>query len=125
MWLVNEYGVRTMNLAEQLKQQCTIENSKGGQYYATTYNANLDFYSSLSRFNKTNTINLKFANALNENKLIALANLLYLLDIREGKGERRIFKTAFKYLCLNDFDSAKIIIPFIGQLVSLLPLYLC
>lgn len=116
MWLVNEYGVRTMNLAEQLKQQCTIENSKGGQYYATTYNANLDFYSSLSRFNKTNSINLKFANALNENKLIALANLLYTLDIREGKGERRIFKTAFKYLCLNDFDSAKIIIPFIGQL---------
>ena len=33
-----------------------------------------------------------FNNALNENEDLALANLLYILDIRGGKGERRIFK---------------------------------
>ena len=32
-----------------------------------------------------------------ENEELALANLLYILDIRGGKGERRIFKTIFEY----------------------------
>ena len=45
-----------------------------------------------------NTFNLAF----NENKNLALANLLYILDIRNGKGGRRVFKTIFKYLCNNE-----------------------
>ena len=105
-----------MNLAEQLKKQSTILNTKGGQYYATSYNNNLDYFACVSRFNPPFYIKRKFADALEENKEVALANLLYSLDIREGKGERKIFKESFKYLCLNDFNSAQKILPFIGKL---------
>ena len=66
----------------------------------TTYNSNLDLFSMLSRYNSDEEIIRLFKNALIENESLALANLLYILDIRNGKGERRIFKTIFKYFRL-------------------------
>ena len=36
---------------------------------------------------------LQFRLAFSEDKILATANLLYFLDIRKGKGERKIFKT--------------------------------
>lgn len=105
-----------MNLANELKQVCTVKNTKGGNYFATTYDCNLDFFASISRYNKKEKIQNSFSCALAENKTLALANLLYTLDIKDGKGERRIFKEAFNYLCKNDVESAKTILPFIGKM---------
>ena len=90
-----------MNLLEGIKKNNTITNIKGSEYYITTYDSNLDIFTRLSRYNSDEEIIRLFNNALNENEEIALANLLYVLDIRNGKGERRIFKTIFKYLCIN------------------------
>ena len=39
-----------------------------------------------------------------------------MLDIRGGKGERRIFKTIFKDLCINHTSSALRVLPFISEL---------
>ena len=88
--LFNIKGVRHMNLANELKQVCTVKNTKGGNYFATTYDCNLDFFASLSRYNKKEKIQNSFSCALAENKTLALANLLYTLDIKDGKGERKI-----------------------------------
>lgn len=105
-----------MSLLTSLQQNSLILNSKGGKYYATSYNSNLDLYAGVSRFNSDEDIILKFNNAYNENKSIALANLLYILDIKEGKGERRLFKIMFKELCKISPDDAKIILFHIGSL---------
>lgn len=105
-----------MNLLDGMKKNSTITNTKGAEYYATTYNNNLDVFTMLSRYNSDEELVRLFNNALIENEEIALANLLYVLDIRRGKGERRIFKTIFKDLCINHTTSALRVLPFIGEL---------
>lgn len=105
-----------MNFLNKLKQNNLTENTKGSKYYDSTYSANLDVFTALSRFNDTDEIIEKFRKALAEDETIALANLLYILDIRNGKGERLLFKTIFKYLCKNNKELALKILPFISEL---------
>jgi len=104
-----------MSFLEKLKQNSTIENTKGSIYYASTYDANLDIFVGISRYNDTDEIINKFKKALAEDKTLALANLLYILDIRGGKGERLLFKTIFRYLCQNEKDLALIVLPKISE----------
>ena len=58
----------------------------------------------------------RFKNALIENDEIALANLLYTLDIRNGKGERALFKSYFSALIEMNKDYAIQILPYISEL---------
>ena len=64
----------------------------------------------------TDEIIRKYKIAFEEDKTLALANLLYILDIRDGKGERLLFKTIFGYLCKNEKESALKILPLISKL---------
>lgn len=86
-------------LLQGLQQAGTIENTKGGEYYATTYDSNLDFFSEVGRFDDEEKVEAVFSAAYSEDRETSLANLLYTLDIRGGKGERKIFKAAFRWLC--------------------------
>lgn len=104
-----------MSYLENLEKNTTITNTKGGKYYAGTYDANLDIFAGISRYNDTDEIINKYKKALAEDKTLALANLLYLLDIRNGKGERLLFKTVFRYLCQNEKDLALIVLPKIPE----------
>ena len=83
------------NLLQGLQQDITVKNSKGGNYYSSTYDSNLDFFASCTRYESEEQIMQRFAEAYGEDKDIALANLLYVLDIRGGKGERKMFKACF------------------------------
>ena len=105
-----------MSLTTALQQNSLIENTKGGMYHHTSYNANLDLYAGVSRFNREEEIIRAFSNAYNEDRVLALANLLFILDIREGKGERRLFKTIFKHLSNSNADDARIILGYISTL---------
>lgn len=105
-----------MNLLDGMKKNNTITNTKGSEYFFTTYDCNLDVFTKLSRNNSEQEIIRLFNNALNEDQNLALANLLYILDIRGGKGERRIFKTIYKDLCLNNTKIALKVLPFISDL---------
>lgn len=105
-----------MNLLEGMKKNSTIYNTKGSKYYATTYNYNLDVFSMLTRYNYSEKIISTFNAALMEDEDLALANLLYILDIRGGKGERLLFKTIYKDLCVNHSKQALRILPFIKEL---------
>ena len=105
-----------MNLLEGMKKNNTITNTKDSLYYASTYNSNLDVFTMLTRYNSDEEIIKLFNNALTEDEDLALANLLYILDIRNGKGERRIFKTIFKDLCINHTSCALRVLPFISEL---------
>jgi hypothetical protein len=53
---LSKKGVRTMSFLDALKRKNTILNTKGGEYYSTTWNANLDVFAGLSRFNDTDEI---------------------------------------------------------------------
>lgn len=47
-----------------------------------------------------------FTNAFGEDSLLALKAMFYNRDVRGGQGERRSFRTMFKYLCVNYPDIA-------------------
>ena len=105
-----------MSFLEDMKKNNTISNSKGSEYYDTTYDNNLDVFTMLARFSDKDKIIKLFNKALEEDCNLALANLLYILDIRNGKGERRIFKIIFKDLCINYPKQAIKILTFISEL---------
>ncbi len=105
-----------MNLLDGMKINSTTKNTKGSLYYATTYDSNLDVFTMLTRFSTEKQVIKLFNNALNEDTNLALANLLYLLDIRNGKGERRLFKIIYGSLCQNYPEHALKILPFISEL---------
>ena len=84
----------------------------------STLNFNLDMFAYSSRYYKQNYEKNKnrFKNALIENDNIALANLLYTLDIRNGKGERALFKSYFSALIeINKYYAIQIL-PYISEL---------
>ena len=93
-----------------------ILNSKGQIYYKSSLDANLDFFAATSRNDTSKKIKECFADAYIEDKKLALANLLYALDIRSGKGERRIFKKSFITLCNHDKESALKVLKYIPTL---------
>ena len=105
-----------MSLLEEMLKNSTVENTKGGKYYYTTYNSNLDMFSMLSRSMAEDKVLNIFKSAYAEDKKLSVANLLYLLDIREGKGERRLFKICFNWLCKNDKEYAIKVLNLIGEL---------
>ena len=82
----------------------------------STLNFNLDMFAYSSRDPKQDYEKNKnrFKNALIENDEIALANLLYTLDIRNGKGERALFKSYFSALIEMNKDYAIQILPYIS-----------
>ena len=84
----------------------------------STLNFNLDMfaYSSRDREQDYEKNKNRFKNALIENDDIALANLLYTLDIRNGKGERALFKSYFSALIEMNKDYAIQILPYISEL---------
>lgn len=105
-----------MSLLEEMLKNSTISNTKGGKYYSTTYNSNLDMFSMLSRSMAEDKVLNMFKSAYAEDKKLSVANLLYLLDIRDGKGERRLFKICFKWLCNNDKEYSIKVLNLIGEL---------
>ena len=84
----------------------------------STLNFNLDMFAYSSRDPKQDYEKNKnrFKNALIENDKTALANLLYTLDIRNGKGERALFKSYFSALIEMNKDCAIQILPYIPEL---------
>jgi len=84
----------------------------------STLNFNLDMFAYSSRDPKQDYEKNKnrFKNALIENDKTALANLLYTLDIRNGKGERALFKSYFYTLIEMNKDCAIQILPYIPEL---------
>ena len=51
-----------MNLLNGMLQNSTITNSKGGEYYSTTYDSNLDLFSGTNRETTTSDMLLKNLN---------------------------------------------------------------
>jgi hypothetical protein len=69
----------------------------GCRSYSSTLNANLDFFGAASA-SRGRDITSYLSKALVEDKQLALKNVMYLRDIREGQGERKQFRDLVKSL---------------------------
>ncbi|MGE5438003.1 MAG: DUF2828 family protein [Syntrophothermus sp.] len=75
----------------------------GANVYATTTQPLVDMVAligSMRACPDRDVIDL-FLNAFNQDKLIATKLIFYFRDIREGQGERKIFRTIMRYLACN------------------------
>ena len=89
----------------------------GAVGYRTTGKKLLDFNFQISSFRNKNASEVvnKFVDAFYEDKLTAVKMLFYSGDVREGLGERRLFRTCMTYLGKNHRDIAKAVIELIPE----------
>lgn len=95
----------------------TEETENGATAYVSTNYAIVDFNFKVPfyRTQSVKDIQLDFAKVYYENPLLALKDLFYLGDIREGLGERKIFKAGLAWLCKHEPEVANKIIPLIPE----------
>lgn len=100
-----------------IKKVLKEQTENGATAYASTnyeivdFNFKVPFY----RNQSVEDIQLDFAKVYFENPLLALKDLFYLGDIREGLGERKIFKAGLAWLCDHEPEVANQIIPLIPE----------
>lgn len=82
-----------------VENQTTVTEN-GMKAYANTSNANVDFFFKAGAMRGDDIIPL-FVSALVENDQLAIRNLLWLRDVREGAGERKLFRDVLHYLETN------------------------
>lgn len=89
-------------LLSALRTKDTVTEN-GAVSHSTTGTAVLDFFGKGGsvRGQDANAISL-FANAYKEDKTLALKVLFYLSDVRQGQGERQLFRLCFKWLAEQD-----------------------
>ncbi len=101
-------------LKEIRKELNKAITENGDTAYRTTSNANLDFFGSAGALrNNIREFKRVFYLAYEEDKELALKNLFYLRDIREGLGERDLFRIAYREICRDDESIARALIPYI------------
>jgi hypothetical protein len=111
------------NFMESLKNEALNEeynvaySENGARGFATTGKSLLDFSFHLSNFRAANELKIQneFEKAWLEMPEYALKYLFYAGDIREGMGERKVFKTCLKHLANNYPEKIKNIIDLIPE----------
>jgi len=90
-------------LNQMIKNDNIARTENGGVTRKTTESKILDLFAVGAAYRKRSDADviLLFKNAFKENADLALKCLFYIADIREGQGERRFFRVAFRWLCAN------------------------
>lgn len=92
------------NLKETLNEEFNESVTENGAVgYRTTGKELLDLNFSISSMRNMSEDEIveKFKKAFYEHKLLAVKWLFYVRDVREGLGERRLFRVCMKYLAEN------------------------
>lgn len=107
-----------MNFAEIMKEESTwTKTENGADCKNTTGSALLDFFSTIGsmRTRSEQDIIKKFKLACLESRISALLCLFYARDIRDGLGERRVFRILIRYAADVYPDIVKQILPLIPE----------
>ncbi|MDE7322356.1 MAG: DUF2828 family protein [Lachnospiraceae bacterium] len=111
-----------MGFMQNIKNMLTNEyntsvTENGASGYKTTGKALLDLNFSVSscRNASQEEIVSKFVKAYYENPRLAVRWLFFAGDVRQGLGERRLFRTLIMYLANNHIDIARALIPLIPE----------
>ena len=88
-------------LNQMTKDSNITHTENGGVTRKSTESKVLDMFAvgGAYRTRSDEDVILLFKNAFEEDRLLAMKCLFYLRDIRGGQGERRFFRTAFRWLC--------------------------
>ena len=113
-----------MKAENNLRKKLT-EN--GAVAYATTGKEMLDFNFKLAGYRKASEEEIRrdFGCVYYEDPLLAVKFLFWCGDVREGAGERKVFRTGLVWLAEHKPEVAKVVIPLVGEynrFDSLLPL---
>ena len=83
----------------------------------STLNANLDlfFKGGSSRHLSESELRTFFYDAFIEDKFLFIKNIFYLRDVREGAGERRVFREALRFLFKEDKSLLFFVLPSIPE----------
>ena len=89
----------------------------GATGYRTTGKALLDLNFAVSSLRNASSDEIadKFVKAYYEDSLLAIKWLFFAGDVRQGLGERRLFRTLFLYLAQNHTETAKALMPLIPE----------
>ena len=96
-----------MNFTDLIKDELNVSiTENGARGYAYTKSDLVDFNFKIASYRKKseNDIIVDFKKAWYENKELALKYLFYARDIREGLGERRLFRACIREV-VNDLDT--------------------
>lgn len=108
-----------MNFADVLKKMANYTQTQNAALTnASSLSPNLDLFSTSYRFlsYQKEEFQSLLHQAFNEDIHLASKNILYMLDIRSGKGERDSFKIAFQELIQRNLFYAEKILKQIGNL---------
>ena len=108
-----------MSLLNAMKSDNNYTLTENGAVtHASTLNKVLDMFAlgGAYRNRSDKDIEILFGDAYRENPLYALKCLFYLRDCRGGQGERRFFRVAYKWLCLNDERTATVNLIYIPEM---------
>lgn len=105
-------------MLNQLKQATNKTTTTNGAVTNVTSNSHLlDFFAQggAMRNSSENEIRQVFSKAFSENPEYALKTLFLHRDIREGNGERRLFRICTKWLSETDLKALEALIPLIAE----------
>lgn len=109
-----------MDYLDMLEQQNKLRMTKtenGADAYATSGEQLVDFNFSISAMRSAdpNEIIAKYIKAYSEDALSAVLDMFYIGDIRQGLGERHIFRSCLEFLCASHPDIAKAVLPLVPE----------
>lgn len=100
--LAENSGNAFVNAAQENTALDTV-TLNGMPAMSTTFSACLDLFSSIGAMRGKDIIPL-FLKAYNENRELALRIALWARDVREGAGERKLFRDIIKYISNKNFE---------------------
>lgn len=107
-----------MTFLDNLKEETTVgRTANGASTFTSSLNANLDFYAQAGSMRQyKSAIKPLFAKAYDEDRELALRNLIHLRNIRlGGLGERDAFRIAVEYLIdAKDYKAITMIAEYVG-----------
>lgn len=112
-------GWMKMTFLDKMKEEMSTTTTENGALtYTTSLNANLDFFAQAGAMrNRKQDIGELFSLALNEDRKLALYNLVHLRNVRlGGLGERDAFRISFRELIKSDSELAIKLIEFIPHI---------